>query len=175
VSAVIYAAQRGSAVRRVGCPLLTSGGFAVSVRVRRLGVLIVDDDAGDVLLIRETLEASGNAHVVHVAGDGQEAVAFLRREGAFAGAVRPDVVLLDLNMPLKNGREVLAEIKSDPQLVSIPVLVFTTSQDPDDIQQAYHLYANAYVSKPVSLDEFTAVVDTMREFFTQVAALPIAS
>jgi CheY-like chemotaxis protein len=149
--------------------------LAVKAADRRLAVLIVDDDPGDVLLIREALEAAGRAHAIYVAVDGQEAVTFLRRTGRHARAPRPDVVLLDLNMPGKNGREVLAEIKPDPQLASIPILVFTTSQDPDDILTAYSLYANAYVCKPINLDDFAIVVTRIEEFLTQVAALPTAS
>lgn len=142
---------------------------------RGLVVLIVDDDPGDVLLIREVLEAGRYARAVHVAVDGQEAEAFLRRTGEHAGAPRPDVVLLDLNLPGKSGRQVLAEVKADPELASIPILVLTSSQDPADVLTAYSLYANAYVKKPTDLDEFTAVVADIGEFFTRVAALPAAS
>jgi chemotaxis family two-component system response regulator Rcp1 len=155
-----------------GCE--STEGLAVNAAVRRLVVLVVDDDPGDVLLTREALEAASGAPTVHVATDGIEAVAFLRRTGRHVAAPRPDVVLLDLNMPGKNGRQVLAEVKSDPLLSSIPILVFSTSQDPDDIRAAYSLHANAYVTKPLNLDEFTAVVATMDEFFTRVATLPAA-
>jgi CheY-like chemotaxis protein len=144
----------------------------VKARSNPLIVLIADDDPGDVLLIEEALETTGNIQAVHVARDGQEAVAFLHRTGKYAGAPRPDVVFLDLNMPRKNGRQVLAEIKSDPQLASIPILVFTTSQDPDDILTAYSLHANAYVTKPINLDDFTTIVARIQEFFTQIANLP---
>jgi CheY-like chemotaxis protein len=142
---------------------------------RRFVVLVVDDDPGDVLLIQEVLEAAGRMLTVHVALDGEAAVAFLRRTGVHARAPRPDVILLDLNMPGKNGRQVLAEIKSDPQLGSIPIVVFTTSQDPADIMASYSLYANAYVIKPINLDDFSTVVTRIEEFFTRVAALPAAS
>jgi CheY-like chemotaxis protein len=147
----------------------------VRTPARGLSVLIVDDDPGDVLLIQDALEQRGHAHVVHVAVDGHEAVAFLRRTGEHAGAPRPDIVLLDLNMPGKDGRQVLADVKRDPQLASIPILVFTTSEDPADILIAYTLHANAYVTKPLNLEEFTTVVARMEEFFSQVAALPVAS
>jgi CheY-like chemotaxis protein len=146
----------------------------VKARSRPLIVLIADDDPGDVLLIEEALETTGTAMQVHVARDGQDAVEFLRRTGTFVAAPRPDVVLLDLNMPGKNGRQVLAEIKSDPVLRSIPILVFTTSQDPDDILTAYTLHANAYVTKPINLDDFTTVVARIEQFFTQIADLPTA-
>jgi CheY-like chemotaxis protein len=139
---------------------------------RQLAVLVVDDDPGDVLLIREGFELCGAVRSVHVAVDGQEAISFLRRTGSQAGVPRPDVVLLDLNMPRKNGRQVLAEIKSDPHLCTIPTLVFTTSQDPDDINASYFLHANAYVIKPVNMDDFNTVLARINEFFTQVAAVP---
>lgn len=143
--------------------------------VRELVLLVVDDDPGDVLLITEALEMVGSVRVVHVARDGLEALAFLRRQGRFAAAPRPDVVLLDLNMPGMNGRQVLAEAKSDPLLRAIPILVFTTSQDPGDILASYSAHANAYVSKPINFDDFGDVVARIEEFFTQVAALPTAS
>ena len=141
---------------------------------RGLIFLIVDDDPGDVLLIQDALEASGHARAVHIVADGHEALAFLTRTGEHATAPRPDVVLLDLNLPGKDGRQVLAETKADPRLASIPILVFTTSQDPADILAAYTMYANAYVNKPDTLDDFTAVVARIGEFFAQVAALPAA-
>jgi CheY-like chemotaxis protein len=147
----------------------------VKARSRPLIVLIADDDPGDVLLIEEALETTGTTVAVHVARDGQDAVEFLRRTGEFADAPRPDVVFLDLNMPRKDGRQVLAEIKSDPRLASIPILVFTTSQAPDDIRTAYALHANAYVTKPINLDDFTTVVARIEKFFTHIADLPTAS
>jgi CheY-like chemotaxis protein len=148
---------------------------AVPNAARRLVVLVVDDDPGDVLLIRDALEAAGRAQAVHVAVDGREAVSFLRRTGVHAAAPRPDVVLLDLNMPGMNGWQVLADIKPDPKLSGIPILVLSTSRDPGDIEAAYALYANAYVPKPNDFDDFTAAVLRIDEFFTQVAALPAAS
>lgn len=143
-------------------------------RVHPLVVLIADDDAGDVLLLEDALESSGHAQHIHVTRDGQEAVEFLRRIGKYAGAPRPDVVFLDLNMPRKNGQQVLAEIKSDPLLASIPILVFTTSQDPEDIRLAYYQHANVYVTKPINLDDFSTIVSRIEEFFTQIADLPTA-
>jgi CheY-like chemotaxis protein len=142
---------------------------------RQFVVLIADDDPGDVLLITEALAVAGPDQAVHVVGDGRETVEFLRHEGRHAGAPRPDVVLLDLNMPGKNGRQVLAEIKADPDLASIPIVVFTTSQDPADINASYALHANAYVTKPINLDDFTAVVTAMDKFYIQVVALPQTS
>ena len=140
--------------------------------VRQLVVLVVDDDPGDVLLICEALELSGHTRSLHVAGDGHEAIAFLRRTGQHTGAPRPDVVLLDLNMPRKDGRQVLAEIKADPELASIPIVVLTTSQDPADILASYTLQANAYVTKPLNLDDLTTVVAKIDEFFARIIALP---
>jgi CheY-like chemotaxis protein len=142
---------------------------------RRLAVLVVDDDPGDVLLIQEALELAGNDRDIHIAADGAEAISFLERTGDHAAAVRPDVVLLDLNMPGKNGRQVLAQIKANPGLRSIPILVFSTSQDPVDIEASYSLHANAYVPKPINFDDFTSVVARIDNFFTQVACLPTAS
>ncbi len=139
---------------------------------RRLAVLVVDDDPGDVLLIQEALESVGHTRAPHVAVDGDEAMSFLRRTDVHASAPRPDVVLLDLNMPGKNGRQVLAEIKTDPHLQTIPVLIFTTSQDPRDIMSSYSMHANAYITKPINFDDFSGVVARIDEFFTQIAALP---
>lgn len=146
----------------------------MSVPERQLVVLVADDDPGDVLLIEEALERSGHAQVVHIAGDGHDAVAFLRRTGPYRDAPRPDVILLDLNMPRMNGRQVLAEIKTDPLLRSIPILVFTTSQDPQDIAASYDLHANAYITKPINLDEFTTAIEGIGDFFTRTVALPTA-
>ncbi|HST81438.1 MAG TPA: response regulator [Kineosporiaceae bacterium] len=142
---------------------------------RRLIVLIVDDDPADVLLIREALEATGHSCLLHVAGGGDEAVAFLRRTGRYVCAPRPDVVLLDLTMPGMDGRQVLVEIKTDELLSSIPVLIFTASQDPQDIETSYAEHANAYVVKPTNLDDFKTIVTAIEEFFAQVASLPTAS
>ena len=147
----------------------------MNAAVPPLVVLVVDDDPGDVLLIREALTPAGHHRDVHVAVDGREAIAFLRRTGEHADAPRPDVVLLDLNMPRMDGRQVLAEIKADPHLGSIPIIVLTTSQDPDDILTSYTLHANAYVTKPLNLDDLTRIVTTIDEFFTHIATLPTAS
>jgi CheY-like chemotaxis protein len=141
---------------------------------RRLIVLIVDDDPADVLLIQEALEATGHSCLLHTAGSGDEAVAFLRRTGAHADAPRPDVVLLDLAMPGKDGRQVLVEIKTDDLLHSIPVLVFTGSQNPDDIETSYAGHANAYIRKPTNLDDFRDILIMVEEFFAQVISLPAA-
>jgi CheY-like chemotaxis protein len=139
---------------------------------RELSILLVDDDPGDVLIIEEALESVGAPRTVHVVNDGVDALAFLRRTGRFTEAPRPDVVLLDLNMPRMDGRQVLAQVKTDVHLRCIPVVVFTTSQAPNDILASYALHANAYVAKPMSLDDLTGVVVKIDEFFANVAALP---
>ena len=137
-----------------------------------MSVLLVDDDPGDVLMIEEALETIGAPRKVYVVNDGEEAVAFLRKTGPFTRAPRPDVVLLDLNMPRMDGRQVLAEVKADDELRSIPIVVFTTSQAPADIVSSYSLHANAYVTKPLNLDDLTAVIHKIDNFFSHVAALP---
>ena len=123
-------------------------------------------------MIEEALESIGSPRKVFVVNDGEEAVAFLRQTGEFRDAPRPDVILLDLNMPRMDGRQVLAEIKSDVKLRSIPIVVLTTSQSPADIMSSYALHANAYVTKPMNLDDLTEVVHKIDYFFARIAALP---
>jgi CheY-like chemotaxis protein len=135
-------------------------------------VLLVEDDPGDVLLIREAFEDNKVANSLHVVADGVEALAFMRREGVHAEAPRPDLVLLDLNLPRKDGREVLAEVKSDAALRTIPVVVLTTSQAEEDVLRSYDLHANAYVTKPVDFDRFIGVVRQIDQFFVSVVKLP---
>jgi CheY-like chemotaxis protein len=137
-----------------------------------IDVLLVEDDAGDVVLIREAFEHNKVHNKLEVVSDGVEAIEFLRREGTHAGAPRPDLILLDLNLPRKDGREVLAEIKEDPDLRSIPVVVLTTSKAEEDVLRSYHLHANAYVTKPVDFDRFIEVVRQIDEFFVSVVKLP---
>jgi CheY-like chemotaxis protein len=135
-------------------------------------VLLVEDDPGDVLMTQEAFEEHKVRNNLAVVNDGTEAIAYLRREGQYADAARPDLVLLDLNLPRRDGREVLAEIKSDPDLRQIPVVVLTTSQADEDIVRSYQLHANAYVTKPVDFDRFIAVVRQIDEFFVSVVKLP---
>jgi CheY-like chemotaxis protein len=135
-------------------------------------VLLVEDDPGDVLMTQEAFEEHKVRNNLTVVNDGTEAIAYLRREGQYADAARPDLVLLDLNLPRRDGREVLAEIKSDPDLRQIPVVVLTTSQADEDIVRSYQLHANAYVTKPVDFDRFIAVVRQIDEFFVSVVKLP---
>lgn len=140
-------------------------------RAGTLSVLLVEDDAGDVLIAREALSAGKLSTVLHVVTDGVAAMAFLRREEGYASAVRPDLILLDLNLPRMSGHEVLAAIKKDPRLRRIPVVVLSTSQAHQDIAMSYDLHAAVHVSKPVDFDEFAAVVKQIDEFFGTVAQL----
>jgi CheY-like chemotaxis protein len=135
-------------------------------------VLLVEDDPGDVLLIREAFEDNKVANRLHVVADGVEALEFMRRENGNEDAPRPDLVLLDLNLPRKDGREVLAEAKADDDLRSIPIVVLTTSQAEEDVLRSYDLHANAYVTKPVDFDRFIGVVRQIDQFFVSVVKLP---
>ncbi|HWH09577.1 MAG TPA: response regulator [Solirubrobacteraceae bacterium] len=137
-----------------------------------IDVLLVEDDAGDVMLIREAFADHKVGNTLSVVSDGVEAMAFLRREGDHAGAPRPDLILLDLNLPRKDGSEVLAEIKVDPDLSVIPVVVLTTSEAEEDILRSYKLHANAYVTKPVDFEQFSRIVHQIDEFFIGVVKLP---
>jgi CheY-like chemotaxis protein len=135
-------------------------------------VLLVEDDPGDVLMTQEAFEEHKVRNKLNVVHDGEEALAYLRREGPHADAPRPDLVLLDLNLPRVDGRQVLQAIKEDPDLRRIPVVVLTTSQADEDILRSYSLHANAYVTKPVDFDSFIAVVRQIDEFFVSVVKLP---
>jgi CheY-like chemotaxis protein len=141
---------------------------------RPIEILLVEDDPGDILITTEALEQSKLANNLHTVENGEEAVAFLRREGQFADAVRPDLVLLDLNLPRRDGREVLAEIKADPDLRRIPVVVLTTSSAEEDVLRSYDLHANAYITKPVDFANFVNVVRQVDDFFFTVVRLPRA-
>ena len=131
----------------------------------RREILLVEDSQGDIRLIREALREICGEHVLHVVNDGVEALAFLRRTGAYVSAPRPDLILLDLNLPRKNGREVLSEIKQDPQLREIPVIVLTISTAEEDILTAYRLHANCYVIKPVNLEHFFRVLQSIERYW----------
>jgi len=135
-------------------------------------ILLVEDNPGDVELTREALH-DGKIHMnLSVVNDGVEALAFLRREGTYAGSPRPDLILLDLNLPRKDGRAVLADVKQDPSLRHIPVVVLTSSQAEQDIVRAYDLHANCYVTKPVDLDQFITIVRSIEQFWFTVVKLP---
>jgi chemotaxis family two-component system response regulator Rcp1 len=140
--------------------------------IRLLDILLVEDNPGDVRLTQEALKENKFRNSLHVAKDGVEAMAFLRREGRHAGAPRPDLILLDLNLPKKDGREVLSEIKSDADLKRIPVVILTTSQAEEDILKTYNLHANCYITKPVDLDRFIQVVRSIKEFWLAIVKLP---
>ena len=135
-------------------------------------ILMVEDDEGDVELALEALEDSKLVTNINIAKDGVEAMAYLRKEESFEKAVRPDVILLDLNMPRKNGREVLAEIKADKNLRDIPVIILTTSQVDEDVVKSYHLGANCYITKPVDFEQFVKVVKNIESFWFTIVKLP---
>jgi CheY-like chemotaxis protein len=135
-------------------------------------VLLVEDNEDDVELTLQALEDSKIRMEIHVVPDGISAMAFLHREGAYAAKPRPDLILLDLNLPLMDGREVLREIKQDPNLVEIPVVVLTTSEDEGDILKAYKLHANCYISKPVDFLRFTEIIKQVEGFWLQLVKLP---
>ncbi len=135
-------------------------------------ILLVEDSPGDIRLTREVLRDAKIANELHIVGDGEEAMAFLRREGYHAGMQRPDLILLDLNLPRKDGREVLAELKDDPELHLIPVIVLTTSAAEQDVLRSYDLKAACYITKPIDLDEFISVVRSIESFWLSIVRLP---
>ena len=135
-------------------------------------VLLVEDDPGDVVLIQEAFEFNKVHNTLHIVSDGVEALDFLHRREGHEDAPRPDLMLLDLNLPRKDGREVLEEVKADPDLRTIPVVVLTTSEAEEDILRSYDLHANAYVTKPVDFDRFIEVVRLIDDFFVTVVKLP---
>ena len=137
-------------------------------------ILLVEDNAGDYRLTQEALREGKVYNNLHWAKDGVEALDFLHRRGRHAKAPRPDLILLDLNLPRKDGREVLSEIKSDEELKTIPVVILTTSQAEEDVVKSYHLHANCYVTKPVDLEKFIVVVQSIDRFWLTIATLPSA-
>ena len=141
-------------------------------RANLVKILLVEDNPGDVRLTQEALKEGKVANEMYVVGDGIDALAFLRREGKYADAPHPGLILLDLNLPRKDGREVLAEIKADKNLRRIPVVILTTSKAEEDILKTYNLNANCYITKPVNLDQFVAVVQSIEEFWFTIVTLP---
>lgn len=135
-------------------------------------IFLIEDNRGDIRLIQEALKNSTTRCEVVVARDGMEAMAYLRREGDFANSIRPDLILLDLNLPKKDGREVLAEIKADPSLMHIPVVVLTTSRNEEDIFNSYDLHVNCYISKSRNLSQLFKIVRGIEEFWLETATLP---
>jgi chemotaxis family two-component system response regulator Rcp1 len=139
---------------------------------RPIEILLAEDSPTDVMLAEEALAEAKVNNNLHVAKDGVEAMAFLRREGKYTDAPRPDLILLDLNMPRKSGSEVLTEVKADDHLKQIPVVILTTSQAEQDVARAYGLHANCYISKPVDFEQFTSVVQAIEHFWFTVVLLP---
>jgi CheY-like chemotaxis protein len=139
---------------------------------RAIDILMVDDNPGDARLTIEALKEVQLDHKFHWVSDGDEALAYLRQEADHIQAGRPDLILLDLNLPRTDGREVLAEIKSDPNLKQIPVIVLTTSLAEEDVNRAYHLCANCYIKKPVTMDQFIKVIASIKRFWGDIASLP---
>ena len=137
-----------------------------------IDILLVEDNEGDARLAQEAMRDSKLRNAIHHVWNGEEAMAFLRREGRFAGAPRPGLILLDLNLPRKDGREVLAEIKADDGLKRIPVVVLTVSSAEEDILKSYNLHANCYVTKPLNLDQFMKVVHSIEDFWLAIVQLP---
>ena len=140
--------------------------------MRPVEILMIEDNPGDVRLTIEALKEGKVRNNLHVVGDGVEALAFLRREGKYGDSPRPDLILLDLNLPKKDGREVLSEIKEDKDLRSIPVVILTTSRSEQDVLLSYGLHANCYITKPVDLDQFINVVKSIEDFWLTVVTLP---
>lgn len=141
-------------------------------RVRYVEILLVEDNPGDVRLIREALHENKLVSRLSTVSDGQQALAYLRRQERYSDAVRPDLILLDLNLPRMDGREVLKEIKADPDLKLIPVLILTSSGAEEDITKCYSLHANCYISKPVDLERFFAVIKATENFWVNTVTLP---
>ncbi|HSU33119.1 MAG TPA: response regulator [Bryobacteraceae bacterium] len=135
-------------------------------------ILLVEDNLGDIQLTREAFRQGRIAHRLSVASDGEEALSFLRRQGKYANAPRPDLILLDLTLPKRDGREVLQDLKNDPELQNIPVVILTTSNAEQDIRRAYKLYANSYLIKPTQMDEFLRKIQCLETFWLKVVRLP---
>jgi two-component system, chemotaxis family, response regulator Rcp1 len=144
----------------------------ISRRAQPIEILLVEDSPGDIRLTREAFKDSKVLNNLHVVRDGVEAMAFLRREGAYDNAIRPDLILLDLNLPRKNGQEVLAEVKEDPDFKRIPVIILTVSSAEEDILRSYNLHANCYITKPVDLDQFFNAVKGIENFWLAIVKLP---
>jgi CheY-like chemotaxis protein len=172
------AAASGSNLNSVRAPPFVSpfqkgnNPITFSLNARPIIILMVEDNPTDVLITKEGLANSKMLNTLHVADDGVEAMEFLLQQGKYANAPRPDLILLDLNMPRMNGQEVLAAIKGNDSLKNIPVVILTTSKSEEDIGKAYGLHANCYISKPVDFDSFTRVVQTIQDFWFCVVTLP---
>jgi two-component system, chemotaxis family, response regulator Rcp1 len=143
-----------------------------STIIAPIDILIIEDNEGDARLIKEVLSDGKVANLLHNVKDGVQAMEFLRKKGAYANVVLPDLIILDLNLPKKDGREVLSEIKNDPELKKIPVVIMTTSQAEEDILKSYNLHANCYITKPIDLNQFIKVVKSIEEFWFTIVKLP---
>jgi CheY-like chemotaxis protein len=146
--------------------------MTVNVGVKPVDILLVEDNPGDVRLTQEALKDAKLAINLHVVNDGMEAMAFMRKEGQYVSKPCPDIVLLDLNLPKKDGREVLADIKNDPELRRTPVVIITTSKAEEDIVKTYDLHANCYITKPLDLDQFIIMVRSIEHFWLTIVKLP---
>lgn len=146
--------------------------MSTKIAAKPIEILLVEDSKGDVGLIEEVFEDAKIRNNLRVVEDGEEAIFYLRGEGQFLGVLRPDIILLDLNLPKKDGREVLEEIKNDDDLKNIPVVVLTTSKAEADVLKSYNLHANAYVTKPVDFDQFIKVIKSIEDFWLEVVRLP---
>ena len=144
----------------------------MNTNFKLIDILVVEDNPGDARLIMEVLKSNKIHNSLHIVKDGVEAMDFLHKKGEFADVPRPDLIFLDLNLPKKDGREVLAELKSDNDLKSIPVVVMTMSQSEEDILRAYNLHANCFVTKPIDLDQFVKVVESIEDFWFSLVKLP---
>jgi len=146
--------------------------MTINSKIKPIEILLVEDNPGDIRLTQEALKDAKIINNVNLAKDGVEAISFLRREGNYTGAVRPDLILLDLNLPKKNGLEVLAEIKSDLDLKRIPVVILSVSKLEEDIIKSYNDYANCYIIKPVDLNQFLEVIKSIEDFWLTIVKLP---
>lgn len=146
--------------------------IAEYAQIQPAEILVIEDNPGDVRLMREALRESKIINQLHAVSDGQQALAFLRKQGSYAKATRPDLILLDLNLPGKDGREVLSEIKADPDLRRIPVVIVTSSKAEEDILRSYNHYANCYITKPLDLEKFVEVVKAIQDFWISIVTLP---
>ncbi len=144
----------------------------VSKRIRPVEILLVEDNPGDIRLTKEAMKEAKIINNLNVVEDGVEALAYLRKKGKFKDANRPDMILLDINLPKKNGREVLAEIKQDKNLKQIPVIILTVSKAEEDIIKTYELHANCFITKPVDMDQFIKVVKSIEDFWFSIVKLP---
>jgi CheY-like chemotaxis protein len=150
-----------------------NGALKMTISGKPVEILLVEDNKGDIGLIEEIFEEAKTRNNLHIAEDGEEAMLYLHGEGKFLGSPRPYIILLDLNLPKKDGREVLREIKEDSNLKNIPVVILTTSSAEKDIRRAYDLHANAYITKPLDFDQFIKVVESIESFWLEIVKLPM--